>query len=710
MPERLFIVAYIASSLVDLVIGGYVYSRARAQLANKVFAALAGSVGLWTLSVTFAHYPATSSPFFVRSTFAAASIMVLAFLTFLRVFPASPFPRDWVYRALAMIGLSFVPLAFTDLLVSHSLAGPAGLTVVYGSFYPVFGIYAVTCIGLGVVAVWARATHATGRMRLQLWYLLIGLLVPAIGIGTTNLLIPLLFGASHVGLYGPIFTLVFLALTAHALIRHRLMNVRLILSRTLSHVIALLLFGALFVTVLTLGARFLAPSLNLSLPAQAALLFLAALLLQPLMHNVRSSLDRYLYRTPYDYQRTIREATRVMGSTLNLPALVEHICGVISRTVRPETIGVYLRYPDSDGYSLASRRPVHDGAPIPLPQSLSGASPLVSELARKQAPLLQADGRGVDDERTVRPALEVMSRLGADAAFPMLEGGRVEGFFVLGPKRSGDPYFDEDVDLLTTLVAQAAVAIKNAQLHHRMLLMERERRQAERLAATTALAAGIAHEIKNPLVAIKTFAELLPERFTDQEFRSDFSKVVIREIERIDELIARLRALAAPISRRSPMNLKPVLDETLALLRGRMEQAGISVRVSTDDDLPPVHADHAQLKQLLLNILLNAIEAMEGGGELSVLIRRQPEGEGEGLILEVSDTGSGIPSRLLERIFDPFVTTKPEGSGLGLSICRSIADAHQATIKASNNPGGRGATITIQFPAASLLDRSLTSA
>ncbi|HXH21755.1 MAG TPA: ATP-binding protein [Dehalococcoidia bacterium] len=710
MPERLFIVAYIALSLVDLAIGAYVYSRARAQLTNQVFAALAGSVGLWTLSVTFAHYPTTSSPLLVRSTFAAASIMVLAFLTFLRVFPATPFPRDWTYRALAMIGLLFVPLAYTGLLVSHSETGPAGLTVTYGSLYPVFGIYAVICIGLGMVAVWTKATHATGRTRLQLWYLLIGLLVPAIGIGTTNLLIPLLFSASHVGLYGPIFTLVFLALTAHALIRHRLMNVRLILSRTLSHVIALLLFGALFVTILSLGTRFLVPLLHLPLPTQAALLFLAALVLQPLMHKVRSALDRYLYRTPYDYQRTIREATRVMGSTLSLPRLVEHICDVISRTVRPETIGVYLRYLDSDGYSLASRRPAHDAAAISLPHTLSGTSPLVAELTRKRAPLLQLDGRAVDDERTVRSALEVLSRLGGEAAFPMLEGGKVEGLFVLGPKRSGDPYFDEDIDLLTTLVAQAAVAIKNAQLHHRMLLMERERRQAERLAATTALAAGIAHEIKNPLVAIKTFAELLPERFTDQEFRSDFSKVVIREIERIDELIARLRALAAPISRRSLMNLKPVLDETLALLRGRMEQAGISVSISIDDDLPPVHADQAQLKQLLLNILLNAVEAMEGGGKLSIQLRRQPEGEGEGLIVAISDTGSGIPSRLLEKIFDPFVTTKPEGSGLGLSICRSIADAHQATIKASNNAGGRGATITVQFPAASLLDRSLTSA
>jgi signal transduction histidine kinase len=297
--------------------------------------------------------------------------------------------------------------------------------------------------------------------------------------------------------------------------------------------------------------------------------------------------------------------------------------------------------------------------------------------------------------------------MGGAAAFPMLEDDRVEGLFVLGPKRSGDPYFDVDVDLLTTLIAHATVAIKNAQLHRRMIIMEGERRRAERLAATTALAAGIAHEIKNPLVAIKTFAELLPERYGDDEFRRDFSKVVIQEIERIDELIARLRGLAAPVSRRLPTSIRPPLDETLALLRGRIEQAGITVVVSADEDLPDIEADHAQLKQLFLNILMNAIEAMPDGGELSIQLRRQADSDGTGVVVTIADTGTGIPVRLIDRIFDPFVTTKPDGSGLGLSICRSIADAHQATIRADNNPAGRGATVTIQFPPASSLHRSL---
>jgi signal transduction histidine kinase len=104
------------------------------------------------------------------------------------------------------------------------------------------------------------------------------------------------------------------------------------------------------------------------------------------------------------------------------------------------------------------------------------------------------------------------------------------------------------------------------------------------------------------------------------------------------------------------------------------------------------------LKQLLLNVLLNAIEAMPKGGELTIRIARRQSLEGHMLALEIKDTGPGIPDHLLEQIFDPFVTTKPQGSGLGLSICQGIIEAHRGTIVARNNTGGSGATIIIGLP------------
>jgi signal transduction histidine kinase len=706
MEQHLLLFGYAILSLIDLAVGVYVYWRATPQPVSRAFACLALSVALWTVSVALAHYRPTSAPFVVRATFASASAMVLAFLVFLRAFPAGPFSWSPAFVLLALAGLTCIPISLTGLFVRDAHFGPNGLVVAYGRLYPAFGAYVLGSIALGAATVARKARLSSGRERLQIWYLLLGLLVPALGIGTTNLLIPFVFSASHVGLYGPVFTVVFLCLTAHTLIRHRLMDVRLVLSRTISHAIVLVLFGAVFVLCVAVATRIFAPQLALPLAAQAALVFLATALLSPLMRRLRHLLDRYLYRPPYDYQHTVREASRLIASTLSLPRLIESICDIINHSIRPETVAVYLRHLDSPVYSLAATR-THSANPPALPQTLHPTSPLIARLSLARAPLVATDATTVPHDASSRTAVHALSCMGGAAAFPMLEDDRVEGLFVLGPKRSGDPYFDVDVDLLTTLIAHATVGIKNAQLHRRMIIMEGERRRAERLAATTALAAGIAHEIKNPLVAIKTFAELLPERYGDDEFRRDFSKVVIQEIERIDELIARLRGLAAPVSRRLPTSIRPPLDETLALLRGRIEQAGITVVVSADEDLPAIEADHAQLKQLFLNILMNAIEAMPDGGELSIQLRRQTDSDGTGVVVTIADTGTGIPVRLIDRIFDPFVTTKPDGSGLGLSICRSIADAHQATIRADNNPAGRGATVTIQFPPASSLHRSL---
>ncbi|MFQ5521340.1 MAG: ATP-binding protein, partial [Candidatus Methylomirabilia bacterium] len=135
------------------------------------------------------------------------------------------------------------------------------------------------------------------------------------------------------------------------------------------------------------------------------------------------------------------------------------------------------------------------------------------------------------------------------------------------------------------------------------------------------------------------------------------------------------------------------------LFQGQLEQARITVSRLYDADLPSVAGDAAQLKQLFLNLFKNAMEAMEPGGELSIRLSSPETAGRHTLVVEVTDTGAGIPEAVLGRVFDPFVTTKPQGSGLGLSICRGIADAHRATIHIRNRPHGRGTTVVTEFPA-----------
>jgi signal transduction histidine kinase len=235
----------------------------------------------------------------------------------------------------------------------------------------------------------------------------------------------------------------------------------------------------------------------------------------------------------------------------------------------------------------------------------------------------------------------------------------------------------------------------------RLKELEHEKQRAERLASFGALASGVAHEIKNPLVAIRTFAELLPERFADVDFRDDFSKVVVREIDRIDSLVARLRGIAsAPQQQTGAVDVRQPMAETLKLLRGQLEQSRTTVRYAIEDDAPLVTIEDDQLKQLFLNILQNSLEAMGHAGELSIRVARAQTPGASWILIEISDSGPGMPEAVKAHVFDPFFTTKPTGSGLGLAICRSIVDAHRGAIRAENNSGSTGTTITVELPAA----------
>jgi signal transduction histidine kinase len=226
-------------------------------------------------------------------------------------------------------------------------------------------------------------------------------------------------------------------------------------------------------------------------------------------------------------------------------------------------------------------------------------------------------------------------------------------------------------------------------------LLRQEIAQSEHMKSIAILASGMAHEIKNPLTPIKTFSEQLPFRLDDKEFLLKFSKIINKEVDRIDSLVQELLNFAKP----SPPELKKVnihqlIAQTLDLLNNEIIRHKINLNTSFENKNILINIDPQQIKQALLNIFLNAIDAMPNGGRLDVNVNEVQQTK---LMVTISDSGCGIASKDLPHIFDPFFTKKDHGTGLGLSITHEIIKNHNGRILTESELG-KGTTFRIELP------------
>jgi len=274
----------------------------------------------------------------------------------------------------------------------------------------------------------------------------------------------------------------------------------------------------------------------------------------------------------------------------------------------------------------------------------------------------------------------------------------------LREKISGEIYSKDDLELLSLFVSEAGIALKNAQLFSETKRLERQVRQAEKLTSPGTLAARIAHEIKNPLVSIRTFAELLPSKFDDKEFREEFSSLALKEVERIDNLITRLLNFTRSKDYHlEVLSVEKLIEESLLSLQIQILKQNIEVKKDYLPNLPLIYGDKEELKQVFLNILINSVQSMPEEGKIFISTGKEKRKLQTFVKIFFSDTGGGIPEKYQDKIFDPFFTTKNKGSGLGLFISYKIIHEHQGHIQVRNLE--KGAEFCISLPAYKLKDK-----
>ncbi len=248
--------------------------------------------------------------------------------------------------------------------------------------------------------------------------------------------------------------------------------------------------------------------------------------------------------------------------------------------------------------------------------------------------------------------------------------------------------------MIQRIVDQLIFRAPQEEIAKRLERLEEQALQSEKFKAVSTLAAGMAHEIKNPLTAIQTFAGFIPEKHKDPEFAKKLQEVLTAEAKRMQELVQDLLTFAKPKAPQlQPVDLAPLIASTLTLLSSDLSKHRVQWAVDCQHNGAAIHADSDQLRQVLINLIQNAADAMPSGGQIKITT----QAVNSHLELTVSDTGSGIPPALLPKIFDPFVTTKPDGNGLGLAMVYSILQAHRGTIHAKSEPK-QGTTFTVCLP------------
>jgi two-component system NtrC family sensor kinase len=678
------------AAILDLLLGMFVLWRAPRRELNQTFALFALSLTSWNLDIAalyfFTNYELAlywSEVFRYGMLFIPPTVYHLALAL----------TERWTFLNRLFLAAGYITALALCLDNGQGALVPRLESFVWG-YYPVGGpLYKFHALSdvlyfgatLYQVARGLRISQSA-RQRQQLKIVLLGF-VFAGGAGLTNLL-PV-YGV-HIYPLGNLGNVFLCGTLTYAIVRHRLLDVELIITKTTATVVALVLWLVpLWILTSAVQQRIYGTSDPRLLLFALAVFVLSGLVFPWLWRVTETGIRRTLWGQKYDSLQALNVFQKTIIRVLDQKKIIEDLRQVLSDTLQTEFVSVYLRNSATGMYSDSQENNTSFSPHDPFLQTLSQQSEVI---VREEA-LLKEKNPGTT------LLAKILTEQHTEVCVPLRVQDRLIGFVLLGKKRNRDVFSTEDLRLLSTLGTEVAVALENARLYAELRASQVLLARSDRLAALGTLAAGIAHEIRNPLVAVQTFVQLLPERLDDHEFRTTFLQLAHDELERVSTLMNDLMTFArpAPVAIRETQ-INDLAEQVVRLLAGQAQKKGIALVTSLSPAIPSLMIDQGQMKQVFMNLVLNALQATPTSGTVTVTTALRYGADGpEFCEIEVRDTGAGIPAERQEQIFDPFFTTKDTGVGLGLFIVHQIVTEHQGFIDVESTVG-QGTRFLIRLP------------
>ncbi len=712
------------------VIGGAVLLSGRRRPSHRTFLYFSTSLFLWHLFSVFLHLR-------VPLALAALLFVPVSLLMFLRTWlresvtsvdlPARGAPRTiW---ALLVLGELF-------LFYSYSVSGDPSRAWAEKIPY-VLKALVVPSLYLALSPLWQVYRQTVSRVDKRRLLYLIGMGLLAITVTVWEHL-PTPIGRGGAAL-GTVLSIIYLYFLHQTLFLDRLLDINELLGR----VVVLSVFVLLLSAVHMLLTSILHIEANQVVTVVA---FVMLILYEPLRRFLEAQVHRLTTRERFEQMQRLADLKSALPNVIEPREAVRAVLAVLEETRRLTTAAVYLLEPEGNGYELAghfgsrpverldaaARRPllfrlVSARQPVTLEQLerehdlLTGRRGTVADLEALDAIArtlveLQAGAvigiypsRSIESSRRASTVSGALLRVSEDSAFVPSE--QLIGFLCIKDDRSRDAFASAELDILAAIAAQLGITVQNSQLYERM-------KERDRLAAIGQMAAGLAHEIRNPLGAIKGAAEFIAPDADGRlpEDAGDFVRIVIEETRRLNRVVSQFLDYARPWrGDDSPLDVSDVIRKTVVVLKQIIEEQALSqpgtlspaIVLELLPDLPKVRGDAEQLRQVFLNLALNAVQAMadktDDTATLTITTALRPVGRlgtvSQNVEIRFQDKGSGIDPQAMKNLFIPFFTTKERGTGLGLPISQRIIENHGGFIEARNRPGG-GATFIVVLPCA----------
>jgi signal transduction histidine kinase len=674
------------ASVLCFALAASVLFRARKRRAHWLFVLFDATVGAWYLTWflahglpehdILAHSPAASV--LERVNLVLAVLLPLAAVQFFRAFLAQGSRRSTQLNRVAIgLAAAMIVAVFTPLYGSLAL----GLVVVG---------YVFVVLGAALALLFRGGGRAQSRFE--------GARLTFLGIvGTVATAFTLAEYLPYVGVavppVGTVLMLVFMFVLSQSILKDRLLDLyelaaRLLVLTALSFSLA----GILWILVFADPGNFYLHSV-----VAALVMFLV---FDPVRHEVEQRIAQIFFRERHDFERMATDLRRHLANVLTKEEMLAAFQHAFESSRRITHGGVWFLDDEHMAFELAS----HVGPIDKKRVELATARALLERLGADEVVILEAVQRSIEERRELEartpPELaeivSILEQLSASVCVAIRDEGEIVGLITVRDERLRDAYAPEELQLLRALGAQASITVQNARLYQRL-------KERDRLAALGEMSAGLAHEIRNPLGAIKASAQFLAEPGDGAPGASrEFLDIIVEEVDRLNRVVSSFLDYARPSSLAStdPIDANATIERTIQLLTPQIG-ANVECALELGKNLPAVRIDPERLRQVLINLALNAVQAMEGKGKLlvrTVARSSRDAAHPHWVEMHVIDNGPGIPEKIRANLFVPFVTTKERGTGLGLAISQRIVSAAGGVIEARSTPG-RGTTFVVRLPA-----------